>query len=179
MTKEEKTTLQKQWFQTHWLSELLNPNETHKLGYFFLESFVNQIVKIDVNLDFANAKVSVNHSISDMNIEIELVFKNPDYTILILENKLETGNQASQIMQYTDYAKNNYDGNYIILYLTKDGHNPSEYPIKDGKIVYKSISYKMDIRNWLEKCIEKLDARPVLWITLEQYIKSLEEVTAE
>lgn len=179
MTKEEKTALQKQWFQTHWLSELLNPNESHKLGYFFLESFVNQIVKIDVNLDFANAKVSVNHSISDMNIEIELLFKNPDYTILILENKLETDNQASQIMQYTDYAKNNYDGNYIILYLTKDGHNPSEYPIKDGKIVYKSISYKMDIRNWLEKCIEKLDARPVLWITLEQYIKSLEEVTAE
>lgn len=179
MTKEEKTTLQKQWFQTHWLSELLNPNETHKLGYFFLESFVNQRVKIDVNLDFANAKVSVNHSISDMNIEIELLFKNPDYTILILESKLETGNQASQIMQYADYAKNNYDGNYIILYLTKHGQNPSEYPKKDGKIVFKSISYRTDIRNWLTKCIDKLDARPVLRVTLEQYIESLEEVTAD
>lgn len=52
-------------------------------------------------------------------------------------------------------------------------------PKKDGKIVFKSISYRTDIRNWLTKCIDKLDARPVLRVTLEQYIESLEEVTAD
>ena len=108
--------------------------------------------------------------------DIAIKFNNPDYLILI-ENKIDAGDQISQLQRYNNYAKKNYKENYKILYLTVDGHNPSRLSLGNSNVPYSCISYKKDIKNWLKKCIEKIETRPFVDISVRQYIDVIEELT--
>lgn len=166
------------------LSEILNPSAVHGLGDYFLKPFVRDIAKIEIELDTKNAEVSVEQSIGAISedgknggrFDIAIKFNNPDYLILI-ENKIDAGDQISQLQRYNNYAKKNYKENYKILYLTVDGHNPSRLSLGNSNVPYSCISYKKDIKNWLKKCIEKIETRPFVDISVRQYIDVIEELT--
>lgn len=166
------------------LSEILNPSAVHGLGDYFLKPFVRDIAKIEIELDTKNAEVSVEQSIGAISedgknggrFDIAIKFNNPDYLILI-ENKIDAGDQISQLQRYNNYAKKNYKENYKILYLTVDGHNPSRLSLGNSNVPYSCISYKKDIKNWLKKCIEKIEIRPFVDISVRQYIDVIEELT--
>lgn len=166
------------------LSELLNPSAVHGLGDYFLKPFVKDVAKIETMLDTKNAEVSVEQSIGIISadgktggrFDIAIKFSNPDYLILI-ENKIDAGDQISQLQRYNNYAKKNYKENYKILYLTVDGHNPSRFSLGNSNVPYSCISYKKDIKNWLKKCIEKISTRPFVDISVRQYIDVIEELT--
>ena len=171
-------------FHSAFLRELLDPNAVHGLGDYFLKSFVKDVAKIETMLDTKNAEVSVEQSIGAISedgknggrFDIAIKFSNPDYLILI-ENKIDAGDQISQLQRYNNYAKKNYKENYKILYLTVDGHNPSRISLGKSNVSYQSISYKKDIKNWLTQCIETIDARPFVDISVRQYIDVIEELT--
>lgn len=166
------------------LSEILDPNAVHGLGDYFLKPFVKKVTKIETELDTKNAEVSVEESIGAISedgktggrFDIAIKFHNPDYLILI-ENKIDAGDQISQLQRYNNYAKKNYKDNYKILYLTVDGHIPSRLSLGNANIPYQCISYKNDIKKWLTECIEKIEARPFVDISVRQYIAVIEELT--
>lgn len=126
------------------LSEILDPKAVHGLGDYFLKPFVKKVTKIETELDTKNAEVSVEESIGAISedgktggrFDIAIKFHNPDYLILI-ENKIDAGDQISQLQRYNNYAKKNYKDNYKILYLTVDGHNPSRLSLGKAKIPYQ------------------------------------------
>ena len=166
------------------LSEILDPEAVHGLGDYFLKPFVTNVAKIETELDTKNAEVSVEESIGVISedgktggrFDIAIKFHNPDYLILI-ENKIDAGDQISQLQRYNNYAKKNYKDNYKILYLTVDGHIPSRLSLGNANIPYQCISYKNDIKKWLTECIEKIEARPFVDISVRQYIAVIEELT--
>ena len=166
------------------LSEILDPEAVHGLGDYFLKPFVKNVAIIETELDTENAKVSAEESIGAISedektggrFDIAIKFHNPDYLILI-ENKIDAGDQISQLQRYNNYVKKNYKDNYKILYLTVDGHNPSRLSLGNAKIPYQCISYKNDIKSWLTECIEKINARPFVDISVRQYIAVIEELT--
>lgn len=171
-------------FHSAFLSEILDPNAVHGLGDYFLKPFVKKVTKIETELDTKNAEVSVEESIGAISedgktggrFDIAIKFHNPDYLILI-ENKIDAGDQISQLQRYNNYAKKNYKDNYKILYLTVDGHIPSRLSLGNANIPYQCISYKNDIKKWLTECIEKIEARPFVDISVRQYIAVIEELT--
>lgn len=166
------------------LSEIIDPNAVHGLGDYFLKPFVKNVAKIETELDTKNAEVSVEESIGAISedgktggrFDIAIKFHNPDYLFLI-ENKIDAGDQISQLQRYNNYAKKNYKDNYKILYLTVDGHIPSRLSLGNANIPYQCISYKNDIKKWLTECIEKIEARPFVDISVRQYIAVIEELT--
>ena len=96
------------------LSEILDPEAVHGLGDYFLKPFVKNVAIIETELDTENAKVSAEESIGAISedektggrFDIAIKFHNPDYLILI-ENKIDAGDQISQLQRYNNYAKKN------------------------------------------------------------------------
>ena len=44
---------------------------------------------------------------------------------VIIENKVDAGDQENQLLRYDNYAKKYFKKDYRLLYLTLDGHKPS------------------------------------------------------
>ena len=119
--------------RTHsaFLASLLNPNGNHGVGNAFLDAFVSEMNLGGLQLDTTNAQVNVEHVTSDGRIDI-LIFDNNKKAIII-ENKIYAGDQPEQLKRYDDYAKQQFTNGYRLLYLTLDGHKPSEGSTKDLK----------------------------------------------
>lgn len=123
--------------------------------------------------------------------------------ILIIENKLYAIDQPFQLIRYNNYAIAKGKKYHIILYLTLFGkeletkENFDEdigYHFKYTEIkeynnfiadksnknrccLYYPISFEVQILNWIEKCLEKLDLKPLLKATLEQYLSLIKKIT--
>ncbi|MGO4820581.1 MULTISPECIES: PD-(D/E)XK nuclease family protein [unclassified Flavobacterium] len=121
--------------------------------------------------------------------------------ILIIENKLYAVDQLLQLIRYDNYAKTKKK-NYTILYLTlfgksleKEehveglvrGYNFSHKEIneykkfvennKNNNCLYYPISFEVHILNWIKKCLEALEFKPLLKATLEQYLALIKKIT--
>lgn len=123
--------------------------------------------------------------------------------ILIIENKLYAIDQPFQLIRYNNYAIAKGKKYHIILYLTLFGkeletkENFDEdigYHFKYTEVkeynnfiadksnrnrccLYYPISFEVQILNWIEKCLEKLDLKPLLKATLEQYLALIKKIT--
>ena len=78
----------------------------------------------------------------------------------IIENKLFADDQNTQIIRYKNHAKSEYQ-KYYVLYLTLDGHEPSDCSVKrknnprlEAEEDYYCISYSNTILQWLNSCEE-------------------------
>ena len=172
--------------KTHsaFLAELLNPNGTHGQRDLFLKNFLKKIAPNE-DLITENAKVNIESSIGPISedyksggrLDILIQLPKSNYIILI-ENKIDAGDQPYQLLRYNKYAKET-KCKYKLLYLTKDGHDPSE--TSTGKIedepFWECISYSQDIKNWLKFCLENIaNASPVVE-TIRQYIGLIDKIT--
>lgn len=152
------------------LAVLLNPNANHGLNGLFLKEF-SKITKLNLD-DFAlsNAKITTEKDIglksSDnsesgrIDIFIEGRFSDNRTFGIVIENKIYAGDQPKQLKRYKDFLnKQKYDMSRI-FYLTLDGHLPSQYSADNLKETddFECISYKAEIKIWIEKCVE-LSAR--------------------
>jgi hypothetical protein len=145
------------------------------------------------NIDLLNA--------SGGRIDITIEDKNQ---ILIIENKPGIGHQPFQLIRYYQYAKNK-NKKFHILYLTMDGrdmqneiHSVNNIKIKGFNISFKNkvqydefemkntnehyclfypISFGIDVKDWIEKCIEKSVSLPLIRETLIQYLNLIKKLT--
>ena len=166
------------------LSELLNPKGSHGQGDAFLKLFLKDVVhKEDLNTQVA--EILTEFSIGSISEDetsggrIDLAIRFTDYLILI-ENKIDAGDQANQLLRYNNYARETKK-KYKLLYLSKDGHAPSEYSTgtKNENQYWDCISYSTHIKGWLKDCQSVANCPSNVKETIGQYIHLIDKLTGQ
>ncbi len=182
--------------RTHssFLAELLNPVGSHNQGTVYLKLFINRInsslsVKNQLSgFVFDGAKVIVEKRIgykNDSKTEggnIDILIKDINGYEIIIENKINAGDQENQLIRYSNYIKRKKG---LLLYLNLHGHEASQYSTEDKNanislqinIDYFVISYRDFIIEWLEECHKEAASHAIIRETIQQYIYLIKHLT--
>ena len=175
------------------LANLLNPKGSHGQRGKFLEAFLKMLQKsfpaISADrlvLDTANASVEVEKYIGRQTDNeggrIDIFLTDGKHSIII-ENKIYAVDQHHQMLRYWNYGMsqkgNDTEKSFVLIYLTLDGCSPSKdslgEDLKENDIV--CLSYKSDIRGWLDRCVELSSRTPLVRETINQYISTIDILT--
>jgi len=152
------------------IAELLNPEGSHGKGNAFLKLFLG-LAGIAEPQKFENATVEIEKAAKDGRVDIAIA---GNQATIIIENKIYAGDQDEQLARYRQSFPN-----ATIIYLTLDGHAPSESSTKGSKNAYDMLLSYERIIDWLEQCREKSADFPYLRETLAQYINLLKLLTGQ
>lgn len=172
------------------LANLLNPKGSHGQRGKFLEVFLKMLQKSfpaisadSLELDTAIASVEVEKFIGRQTDSeggrIDIYLTDGKHSIII-ENKIYAGDQYHQMLRYWNYGLsqkgNDTEKSFVLIYLTLDGCSPSKESLgedlKENDIV--CLSYKSDIRGWLDRCVELASRTPLVRETINQYISTID-----
>ena len=175
------------------LANLLNPKGSHGQRGKFLEAFLKMLHKSfpaisadNLELDTANASVEVEKYIGRQTDSeggrIDIYLTDGKHSIII-ENKIYAGDQHHQMLRYWNYGMSqkgdDTEKSFVLIYLTLDGCSPSKESLgedlKENDIV--CLSYKNDIRGWLDRCVELASRTPLVRETINQYISTIDILT--
>ena len=165
------------------IADLLNPNGKHALGTTPLKAFLKviKIKELFTSTDIERAEVKTEHHIgliSDDGTEggnIDILITIGNY-VIVIENKIDASDQPTQLFRYHNFCK---EKPHTLLYLTLDGHEASKLStvsLKAGKD-YFCISYKKEIKEWLNECIVGAVTKPLVRETLQQYLSVILKLT--
>lgn len=163
------------------IAELLNPNGNHGLGTAFLKEFIIEIVP-GFKFDPDSASVYVEYYIGPISEDYEeggrldILIKDQLSHAIVIENKIDAGDQPKQLLRYHHYMETTYKDNYVIIYLTKEGRRASEESIGKQEFDYTCRSYREHILHWLSRCIEISACYPLVRETIRQYITNLKQI---
>jgi hypothetical protein len=137
------------------LADLMNPQGKHGQGSRYFRLFWETIASklpIRLALDIKRTRVATEYVINE-NRRIDIALEDGKVFVPI-EVKIRAGDQPKQVADYFAFAKTKNRNNHIpVLYLTLDGHEPSDFSKADlGKNDYVLLSFKDDILAWLEAC---------------------------
>ncbi len=145
---------------SHFLAWLFNPNGNHGIGDYFLKRFLIQIFQDSrVNLmefsQFKKLEVLSTHQLLQENLIIHREKHNIDIliefdsTIIVIENKIHSGEGNDQLQRYKDIVVKNYSNKKpIFVYLTKFGEEASL------KNYFIEVSYQEHILLYLNDLVE-------------------------
>ena len=175
------------------LANLLNPKGSHGQRGKFLEAFLKMLQKSfpaisadSLELDTAIASVEVEKYIGRQTDSeggrIDIYLTDSKHSIII-ENKIYAGDQHHQMLRYWNYGMSqkgdDTEKSFVLIYLTLDGCSPSKdslgEDLKENDIV--CLSYKNDIRGWLDRCVELASRTPLVRETINQYISTIDILT--
>lgn len=175
------------------LANLLNPKGSHGQRGKFPEAFLKMLQKSfpaisadSLELDTAIASVEVEKYIGRQTDSeggrIDIYLTDGKHSIII-ENKIYAGDQHHQMLRYRNYGMsqkgNDTEKSFVLIYLTLDGCSPSKdslgEDLKKNDIV--CLSYKSDIRGWLDRCVELASRTPLVRETINQYISTIDILT--
>jgi hypothetical protein len=125
------------------LAWILDPNESHNMGDYFLRQFLLNIIIQNKSNEHLNSRVFsiINLDIlnlSDIYVQTEEVFSNKrrgDISLvdnsnkiyILIENKIFSGEGDSQTTSYYQEAQKRYEGyDKLFVYLTPDGDSPED-----------------------------------------------------
>jgi hypothetical protein len=155
------------------LADLMNPQGKHGQGSRYLELFWETISPNLPALDFEHTRVTTEYVIGEKR-RIDIAFEDGKVFVPI-EVKIWAGDQKKQLADYFAFAKTKNRNNHIpVLYLTVDGHEPSDFS-KDGigEKDYVKLSFKDDIMSWLESCARENENTPATTIPVRENLKQL------
>lgn len=155
------------------LAEFLNPKGSHGLNIKLLKAFVDLFASDDIKNSFAFDKAQVITEYPTNYGRIDIVIKDNQQNILILENKIYAVDQFEQLKRYHSYAQKYKK--HEIFYLTLTGSEASEH--SGQNIVYTRLSYAVQIIQWLEQCVHIAVNHPIVRETINQYINHLKNLT--
>ena len=158
------------------LAYFLDEKQNHGQGNLFLNKFVetfhNTQVDVKSSINICEKIISEKRRI-DIYIEINGL-------IIAIENKIWADDQPNQLKDYSTYLEQKSKGNYLLLYLTPYGAEPTTKSIDDdikNKLIkqekFKIISYKNDILNLINNWIIICEAENVTHF-LKEFKKYLE-----
>lgn len=175
------------------LANLLNPKGSHGQRGKFLEAFLKMLQKSfpaisadKLELNMTNASVEVEKYIGRQTDSeggrIDIYLTDGKHSIII-ENKIYAGDQHHQMLRYWNYGMSqkgdDTEKSFVLIYLTLDGCSPSidslGEDLKENDIV--CLSYKSDIRGWLDRCVELASRTPLVRETINQYISTIDILT--
>jgi len=175
------------------LANLLSPKGRHGQRGKFLEAFLKMLQKSfpaisadSLELDTAIASVDVEKYIGRQTDSeggrIDIYLSDGKHSIII-ENKIYAGDQHHQMQRYWNYGlaqkRDDTEKSFVLIYLTLDGCSPSKESLgedlNENDIV--CLSYKSDIRGWLDRCVELASRTPLVRETINQYINTIDILT--
>jgi len=111
---------------------------------------------------------------------IDILVKSSRYG-LIIENKIYAGDQDKQLTRYDNYGKKTFGADrYLLIYLTLYGYDASKESTATKsaeEVGYLRLSYAEDILRWLEQCVRLADNKPLVRESLNQYIRTIKQLT--
>jgi len=166
--------------RTHsaFIAELLNPRGAHGQDTTYLRLFLKEL-KIDRDrFDPTGASVQVEYPIGPVDKEgcnggrIDIVLTDARNCRILIENKIYAGDGDNQLLRY-----HNFSPDAVLIYLTPDGHPPSETSTGGKAIEVERVSYGKQILQWLEDCHKASVSLPVVRETIQQYKYLIRELT--
>ena len=170
---------------SRFIYSLLDPNSSHYQKELFLELFIKVCGLENFGLDPQIAKVYKEYE----NIDIYIT---DGAKHIILENKINAGDQEAQIKRYIETIQKENDGeaDIYVLFLSKKGREPSDYSlsglkIEGGKILekngnevakFKAVSYNKEIMEWLDSCLDDAGNLANLAAVISQYKSVIEKI---
>ncbi len=171
------------------IGSLLNPKGHHGVGNKFLELFLKEIgfEKLDINSTYIEIEKNIGAIPKDYESggRIDLVLFDKNKNAVFIENKIYAGDQHKQLYRYFQYSEREKKERKII-YLNLDGHEPSSNSLIGDNITleknthFEIISYKENILNWLNECIDNTDdKRQLVKQALKHYKTLIENLTGK
>lgn len=193
------------------LRDLLDPQGPHGQGDTFLREFLNlrpsklaRRVKVPAIAELVG--IAPDDSISSARLtregrtlRIPAEFRRMDLHIEIdgraiaIENKTRAADQPNQLHAYAeqmdnDRALTDHRSNWLLIYLTPHGYEPSEASItpaeakrlrQEGHLI--ELSYLPDIRDWLDRCSRACESDKYRWFLRDfrDHISSTLDATAK
>lgn len=170
---------------SRFIYSLLDPNSLHYQKELFLELFIKACGLENFGLDPQTTKVYKEYE----NIDIYIT---DGAKHIILENKINAGDQEAQIKRYIKTVQKENDGeaDIYVLFLSPQGREPSDYSlsglkIEGGKILekngdevtkFKAISYDKEIMAWLGLCLDETGNLTNLAAVISQYKNVIEKI---
>lgn len=161
------------------LAELLHPKGTHGLGTKPLELFVQKFLGADFKMNFENAVCRKEDHIGFTNADkteggrIDIVIKDLEDNVILIENKIYAAEQLNQLKRYKKQFPN-----AELFYLTLDGKESDQISIGDDESkIYRNLSYKDHIIEWISECAQLAFDKPMLREILNQYTFLLKKLT--
>lgn len=157
------------------IGEFLNPNGTHEQGSLFLDLFLNKFYK-EIKVPKENVTVELELA-QNVNGQIDIVIDFNNKFGIAIENKPFADDQNEQIVRYVEYLENKYSENYLMIYLSSLGQNPTERSLTQKEkerlgAKFSILSYK-DINDWLlnsSKELKKAKRLKTLILEFVEYI---------
>lgn len=165
------------------IASLLDTRGSHGQKCRFLELFLGCLPERFKSFDASGARTACERDIGqkteDSGGRVDICIENSNGQMIVIENKIFAGDQEHQILRYVEFLRGrllNRDGvEFPVLYLTPDGHSPSDDSTQtDGMQCrcgedYVCISYRDVIVPWLDKCINEMEEKPHLKEHLATY----------
>ena len=172
------------------IANLLDPKGSHGCGDAFLRTFFEIALK-GTTYPFESSAPPQSYTEyytgpiagdtgGRIDILVESKSKSSHYG-LIIENKIYAGDQDKQLIRYDNYGKKTFGaGRYLLVYLTLFGNEASEGSTAKGsakEVDYLCLSYAEDILRWLEQCARLAYDKPLVRESLNQYIRTIKQLT--
>lgn len=161
------------------IGELLNPKGSHLKGSLFTQLFLDTIGNKSIDADKSKLELEFHigkrDDIKKEGGRIDIFLRDNNGNSISIENKIDAGDQNTQIERYVNYNK----GKNKVYYLTLWGSSPnieSKGNLEEG-IDYYLISYQNHILKWLELCLKESVENPILRETIKQYILLIKKIT--
>ena len=168
------------------IANLLDPKGSHGCDDAFLRAFFEIALK---GTAYPFESSTPPHSYTeyytgpiagDTGGRIDILVESSRYG-LIIENKIYAGDQDKQLTRYDNYGKETFgtDG-YLLVYLTLYGYDASKESTATKsaeEVGYLRLSYAEDILCWLEQCVRLADNKPLVRESLNQYIRTIKQLT--
>ena len=165
------------------IASLLDTRGSHGQKCRFLELFLGCLPEQFKSFDPSGARTACERYIGKMTEDsggrVDICIENSSGQMIVIENKIFAGDQEHQILRYVEFLRgrprNRGGVKFPVLYLTPDGHSPSDDSTQaDGMqckcgVDYVCISYKDVIVPWLDKCINEMQEKPHLKEHLTTY----------
>ena len=165
------------------IASLLDTRGAHGQKCRFLELFLGCLPEWFKSFDASGAWTAceryIGQKTEDSGGRVDICIENSIGQMIVIENKIFAGDQEHQILRYVEFLRGrqqNKDGvEFPVLYLTPDGHSPSDDSTQTDMtqcrcgVDYVCISYRDVIVPWLDKCINEMQEKPHLKEHLATY----------
>lgn len=168
------------------IANLLDPKGSHGCGDAFLRAFFEIALK-GTAYPFESSTPPQSYTehytgpiVGDTGGRIDILVESSHYG-LIIENKIYAGDQDKQLTRYDNYGRETFgaDG-YLLVYLTLYGCDASKESTATKsaeEVGYLRLSYAKDILLWLKECVRLADNKPLVRESLNQYIRTIKQLT--
>ena len=176
------TGIEKRETETHsaLIYELLSPDGRHGQGDQFVRLFFEDVLNPitgDINRGWGVGYKVKREDPTSENRRIDITIQTSK-AIIGIEIKITATDQDKQLNDYwKELQRRELETGKtpILLYLTLFGDRASER--SEGNAEYHQISFKNDVRRWLDHCIEAVAHKPALREAICQYKVLIEKLT--